>query len=174
MSKPSKVQDALNQVLSALSDLDPEDKVKVIKTTITFCELPLTGIGQARQSAKPFPQLSEGDVPSREPSFSNRTELSPKEFLFEKQPKTDIERVACLAYYLTHYRDTPHYKTIDITKLNTEAAQVKFSNAAQAVSNANTRGLLASAGRSGAKQISALGEQYVVALPDRELSLIHI
>ena len=47
---------------------------------------------------------------------------SPKDFLFRKEPNTDVERVACLAYYLTHRRGTNHFKTIDISKLNTEAA----------------------------------------------------
>lgn len=56
--------------------------------------------------------------------------MVPKEFMVQKRPRTDIERVACLGFYLTHYRDTPHFKTLDISKLNTEAAQPKFTNAA--------------------------------------------
>src|SRR5689334_20180124 len=37
-------------------------------------------------------------------AFSNHPTISPKEFMAEKAPATDVERVACLAYYLTHYR----------------------------------------------------------------------
>src|SRR2546426_11388019 len=40
--------------------------------------------------------------------FSRDRTLSAKEFLRDKRPVTDVERVACLAYYLAHYRDTPH------------------------------------------------------------------
>jgi len=87
----------------------------------------------------------------------------------EKLARTDIERVACLAYYLTHYRDAPHFKTIDISKLNTEAAQIKLSNPTVAVNNAAAKGLLASAS-GGNKQISAVGEEFVAALPDRDLA----
>jgi hypothetical protein len=50
--------------------------------------------------------------------------------------------------------------------LNTEAAQVKLSNAAYAVEHATSAGYLAPAGK-GNKQISAIGEIYVQALPDR-------
>ena len=75
--------------------------------------------------------------------------------------------MACLAFYLTHYQDTAHFKTVDISRLNTEAAQMKFSNAAYAVTNATNAGLLVSAGK-GYKQISAMGERYVEALPDME------
>jgi len=171
MVKTSKVQEALNQVLSALGGLEKDDQEKVLKTAVTFCDLALPRLGTSRSPTRPNPDANDAPAVSREPVFSDRTELSPKEFLFEKAPKTDIERVACLAYFLTHFRNTPYYKTIDITRLNTEAAQLKLSNPAQAVSNANTRGLLASAGKSGAKQISALGEQYVSALPDREAVL---
>jgi hypothetical protein len=72
-----------------------------------------------------------------------------------------------LAYYLTHYRDQPHFKTLDISKLNTEAAQIKFSNPALSVNNAAITGYLAQASK-GNKQISAAGEVFVAALPDRE------
>jgi hypothetical protein len=85
----------------------------------------------------------------------------------QKQPRTDVERVACLAFYLMHYRNAPHFKTIDISKLNTEAAQSKMSNAHVAVNNATQTGYLVPAVR-GAKQISAAGEVFVQALPDRE------
>ena len=63
----------------------------------------------------------------------------------------------------------PHFKTLEISKLNTEAAQLKFSNAAFSVTNAANAGLLAPAGK-GNKQISAIGERVVDALPDREAS----
>ena len=91
---------------------------------------------------------------------------SPKDFLFQRKPNTDVERVACLAYYLAHHRDTHHFKTIDISKLNTEAAQRKFANAAATVNNATQGGFLAPVGR-GMKQLTAEGERYVDALPDR-------
>ena len=85
----------------------------------------------------------------------------------QKQPHTDVERVACLAFYLAHYRGVPHFKTLDISKLNTDAAQPKFSNPSVAVNNAVKTGYLADAPK-GHKQISAAGEQFVLALPDRD------
>jgi len=95
-----------------------------------------------------------------------RLDVTPKEFLLQKKPKTDVERIACLAYYLTHYRSAPHFKTAELAALNTEAAQPRFSNAAYAVSNATNCGYLVPATK-GSKQISAQGEQFVLALPDR-------
>jgi hypothetical protein len=72
-----------------------------------------------------------------------------------------------LGYYLAHYRGIQHFKTLDISTLNTEAAYPKFSNAAMAVDNATKAGLLVQAVK-GSKQMSAAGERYVQTLPDRD------
>jgi hypothetical protein len=72
-----------------------------------------------------------------------------------------------LAYYLTHFRGLPHFKTLELAKLNTEAAQPKFSNTAYAATNAANAGYLASATKT-ERQLSAAGELFVMALPDRE------
>jgi hypothetical protein len=92
--------------------------------------------------------------------------LTPKQFLAQKKPKNNYERVACLAYYLSNHRSTPHFKTGDIDKLNTESAH-HFTNPSLAVMHAtSTYHYLTSAG-GGKKQITPLGEAIVEALPDR-------
>jgi hypothetical protein len=157
------VRDATQAVIDRVIDFDDETRRRIFRTALTFYGLD-TGLDMPAHS-RPQPNLAQTPA-LHAPAFSERTERSPKEFLFQKQPQTDVERIACLAYYLTHYRDTPHFKTIDISKLNTEAAQVKFSNTAYAVVNAVNTGLLVPAGK-GFKQLSHMGERYVEALPDR-------
>lgn len=154
----------LNEILRALAKLDSApDQERMLNTVATFLGLPAhANVRSGNGALSPSPITS-----NQESLFSEDRSISPKQFMFEKQPKTDIEKVACLAYYLTHYREIPHFKTLDISKLNTEAAQVKFANAAVAVDNATKRNFLALASK-GMKQLSALGEQYVLALPDRE------
>ena len=155
----------LDAILDALADLDADARQRVLRMVAIFYDIPV-----AQPSAiLPRPNVSAPTTtpPLRAPSFAERETQSPKDFLLEKEPHSDTERVACLAYYLTHHQDTPHFKTLDISKLNTEAAQRKFSNAAVAVNNAASRGFLVGAGR-GLKQLSAAGERFVDALPDRE------
>jgi hypothetical protein len=94
-------------------------------------------------------------------------EISPKQFMAEKRPKTDMQRVACLAFYLTHHRATQFFKTRDLTELNKEAAQPQMSNPTVAVRNATSHQYLALAG-GGSKQITTRGEEMVKALPDHE------
>ncbi|MBO0840260.1 MAG: hypothetical protein J2O49_05535 [Sciscionella sp.] len=85
-----------------------------------------------------------------------------------KKPATNVERIACLGYYLTHYRDTPAFKTNQITRLNTEAAERKFTHPARDVDNADRHnGFIVSAGK-GMKQMTSRGDALVEALPDRE------
>lgn len=96
------------------------------------------------------------------------SEQTIKQFVTSKRPKTQYERVACLAYYLTHIGSTPQFKTRDITLANTSAAQPKLSNPAQVVEHATQPYKYLSAAGKGAKQITALGEAVVDALPDRD------
>jgi len=157
-------------IISALKDLADEAKREVLRAAAAFYGINL-GLKNGQQPIhaewdREEPVASVGGF-ARDPIFSDHQDQSPKQFLEEKQPHSDVDRVACLAYYLSHYRNTPHFMTIDISKLNTEAAQFKFSNAAVSVNNAAQRGILTSAGR-GKKQISAVGERFVAALPDRE------
>ena len=153
----------VDKVIQDLLPLDPYSRLRVYRTAGTFF-----GFEES------YPKVA-GNVdgrmpanPSREPQFSSSEEPTPKEFMLQKRPNTNVERVACLAYYLTHYRDTRYFKTIDINKLNTEAAQTKLSNPSYAVNDAVKNEYLAQAPKKGMKQLSAQGEQYVEALPDRD------
>ena len=83
----------------------------------------------------------------------------------EKSPQTDVERVVCLAFYLAHYRDVRYFKTADVSKLNTEAAQRKLANTTYSINTATQAGYIAPATKN-AKQLSAMGERFVQALPD--------
>jgi hypothetical protein len=162
--KQSDIAAILGKVIADLRDLSSEEQQKLLETVATFFGLsvPTRGPGQTKSSPT-------ATLPSHQPGggFSEARDMSPKEFIMQKQPRTDVERVACLAFYLTHYRNMPHFKTLDVSKLNTEAAQSKMSNTAVAVDNATKTGYLAPAVK-GAKQISAPGEVFVQALPDRE------
>lgn len=161
--------EALQAVIAKLQPLEDEARRRILDAAATFLRI---GPQQARGRLASSPSDNESIHRSvTYPAFSADTAMSPKEFLVEKQPRTDVERIACLAFYLTHYRDTHSFKTLDLSKLNTEAAQPKFSNAANSVNNAVKTGYLVPASK-GARQLSAAGEQFVRALPDREAAKI--
>ena len=159
--------DSLKRIVDCLRPMDEEGKLRLLKMAITFLRLDAS-FGGLRSSA---PQQNDSPSGFSQPatSFATRTEMSPKQFLNEKQPANDIERVACLGYFLTHFRSMPEFKTLDISKLNTEAAQPKFSNPSVPVENATQRSFLV-ATSGGNKQLGAVGEQFVQALPDRDVA----
>lgn len=145
------------QVYSLLEPLDDEGRRRVLKWLMEILEIPVLSDWVELSNRVPA-QLSvvDQEVPT------------PRDFISSKKPQSATERVACLAHYLTHYRDTPHFKTADIVALNVEAARHKFGNAPRDVDNTDRQnGYIVSAGK-GAKQITVRGETLVEALPDRE------
>lgn len=157
LSKSTDATIALKQMLDIMANVAPEDRLRLVQALVTFFDL----------AENTFSSVGAGGRKRESIPFGEEKVLSAKEFVFQKKPQSDVERVTVLAYYLTHYRDSPYFKTLDISKLNTEAAQAKFSNAAYAVDNATKYGYLVPASK-GSKQLSAAGEMFVEALPDRE------
>lgn len=165
--------EALNAIVNAIHELDSETQSRILATVRTFLGLPHERIDKTNYNLnqKPNrPSTVDAGAEDRHKGvpFSKEVSISAKEFMREKQPKTDVERMACLAYYLTHYEGMAYFKTLDLSRLNTEAAQPKFANAANAASNALKYRYFAHSPKSGFKQLSAPGEEFVRALPDRE------
>lgn len=159
----------LTTIVSALKGLDPEAQKRTLYAVITFLDIPLPSLNfqkNGNYNSPAEPRTTNSSLKD-DLSFSEDRSISPKDFLRDKSPRTDLERIACLAYYLTHYRSLPHFKTFDLSSLNTEAAQPKLSNPTVAVDNAAKAGILVQALK-GKKQLSSAGEMFVQALPDRE------
>ncbi len=161
-SDEQRLYTAFQQVIDILLPLESDLRKRTYATVGTFFNYNAPEVGLAKAGAgRAAGERSPPDV-----QIAPREPPSPKDFLLQKQPNTDIERVACLAYYLTHYRNMQHFKTGDVRKLNTEAAQSAFANVSNAVSNAQQGAFLASVSR-GVRQLSAQGERYVDELPDQ-------
>jgi hypothetical protein len=153
---------SLTEVLMALKKLDRDGQIRTLRAVTSYL-----GIAALIEGNTGYTSEDQTNPSPSATSFSFDRSMSAKEFLMDKQPLTEVERVACLAYYLAHYKNLPHFQTLDITKLNTDAAQPKLSNPAYAVNNAVQSGYLVPASH-GKKQLSAAGERFVQALPERE------
>ncbi|WP_305790182.1 hypothetical protein [Symbioplanes lichenis] len=92
----------------------------------------------------------------------------PRDFMTQKRPQNQAEKIACLGYYLTTYRGSKFFKSADLTALNTEAAQPKFGNMPRDVDNTERSNGYIVAASNGAKQLTSRGEAVVDALPDRD------
>jgi hypothetical protein len=160
----SKELNALASVLKALSPLEEKAREFVIRTVVDRLNIVKTAIDPKKD------QLNGSSSGRNGTSLTDSLEgIEPRRFLALKKPRTELERIVCLAYYLTHARSTPYFKTSDLTALNTEAAGGRFSNPSVTVNNATIQSrFFAPAGKEGKKQLTPLGEDYVRALPDFE------
>lgn len=156
--------EALGVVLNAVKDLDETQMKWVFASAMSNL-----GIGQFNLAPSGGNVAPSGPSAQVAISASNQNaSLTPKEFLRAKAPQSDVQRIACLAYYLCHSRGQPHFKTVELTALNLEAAGAKMSNPSQAVGNATKQNSFLAPAGGGKKQITSLGEEVVNALPDQE------
>jgi hypothetical protein len=164
VTKPDGEVKAMDAAFNALCDLKPDEKRRVLSWL--WEKLEVGGVPTAGTQPPAGTAAAAANLPNVAPPASPAN-LTAKSFLAQKDPKTDAERITCLAYYLTHHRATPRFKTKQLAAANVDAAQPKFSNAAVAVMNAAGSKYLSAAG-GGDKQITVLGEKLVDALPDRD------
>ncbi len=165
----AKELEALGTVLNALGSLDEIQRRFVLRTaTERFGLGGSSALTTPQQLAAQANGWKDPRTPNGVVSPGQLDGLSPKDFLRLKKPTSELQRMVCLAYYLANARELPHFKTTDLTALNTEAAAQRFSNASATVNNATVQSQFFSPAGDGAKQLTALGEDYVRALPDQD------
>lgn len=153
--------DAIKTAIEALQPLDEEGRRRALGYISDRLSIPMGGaLGPESPDGQATPRVQ--DVPG------DLKTMEPKAFLAAKNPQTDVERATVLAYYLSHARGERHFKTRDLTDLNTEAAGQRFSNTSVAVNNAIRQNGYLAPGPKGTRQITARGDEVVETLPDRE------
>lgn len=165
---------AVQDVYAVLKPLKEDGRERVLATVGAFFRVgdsPVAPVAapKAPKAAgkRPAAQAPKPAAAAKVPQAAASGDApSPKAFMAEKKPATDVERVACLAYYLTHHRDTKQFKAGDIRALAEEAGQKPFSNTMTSVNNTTRAGFLSAVSR-GNKRLSATGKRYVDKLPDR-------
>lgn len=91
----------------------------------------------------------------------------PRDFIRIKRPATDVQRVACLGYYLVHTTGQPGFTSKDVATAHTNSGGSKI-NLTRALDNATRKSKYISNRSSREKQLTTLGEDVVNALPDQE------
>jgi hypothetical protein len=165
LTKESAMLLALNQISSLLLKLDHDARQRTIKAVTALFNLEAPSAPTALTVA---PRIRDQIRPDTKTlNFSADRTLTPSAFLAEKRPETMAERVACLAYYYANYLTKKTFESDDIIQLNKQAGQEPFTRVKDAIYSCHKLGLISPAGKS-SKQLTTLGEQYVLALPDRE------
>jgi hypothetical protein len=91
----------------------------------------------------------------------------PRAFIRIKRPVTDVQRVACLGYYLVHTTGQPGFTSKDVATAHTDSGGSRI-NLPRALDNATRRSKYISVRSGREKQLTTLGEDVVNALPDQD------
>ncbi len=90
-----------------------------------------------------------------------------RDFIRIKKPVTDVQRVACLGYYLVHTTGQPGFTSKDVSVAHTDSGGSKI-NLTRALDNATRQSKYISNRLGREKQLTTLGEDVVNALPNQE------
>src|ERR1017187_6019597 len=91
----------VSRITELLEPLTESEREHILRTVATWFRIELP----AKAGRNELPRSSASPVRvSDDEKFSDRQVQSAKEFLMEKDPMTEVERLACLAFYLTHYK----------------------------------------------------------------------
>jgi hypothetical protein len=163
----AKEMQSIQTALEAISSIDESQRQFAINTIATRLGLVAPSLQSGPDSDNQQTNQYRHGTDGLQSTLLNNS--NPKAFLASKKPSTAVEQIACLAYFLTYSESKPHFKTRDLTALNTRAAGTTFTNAAQAsVAALRQNHYLTPAGKGGLRQITTLGEEVVKALPNRD------
>ncbi|SSM90100.1 Uncharacterised protein [Acinetobacter baumannii] len=160
--------DALATIITALKALSSDEQERTLHAAAAFLRVKLAPETHRREWSGSADLLSSSANRPPAAVYSENRTISPKDFVRDKSPQTDVERVVVLAYYLTNYRDLLSFRALDISALNTEAAQPKFANVSVLIDEAARAGYFTSGTKNG-RQISQIGESLVQKLPERDV-----
>ncbi|MEK7469878.1 MAG: hypothetical protein AAB074_21125 [Planctomycetota bacterium] len=156
----TKEFDAIKTALEVLEPLDAKQRQFVVGMILSRLDMAAPVANEvAGESSAGSGAEHAGAASTKAPGV--------RDFLKRKSPATDLERFACLAFYLTQHMGSAAFTTRDITKLNGEAGGQDFSNPAATAMNATRQSKLLSKAGGGKKRITIHGEDLVNALPDR-------
>jgi len=109
----AKVAEAATAVMAALQGLTQEERERVIQSTAAL-------FGVAAYSAEPQQAQGGGAKAHRNegatnPGSGGGKKVSLVEFIKEKQPSTNPQKIACFAYYREHYEGEEHFSSSDLS-----------------------------------------------------------
>ena len=99
---PQRATDAATAVFQALQPLTPDERARVIQAAAALFGVTTPSLASARatRTGEDSKQGTDEDQDSREAGNGKRQSLV--EFLNEKRPATNSQRIACFAHYREH------------------------------------------------------------------------
>ncbi|MGA8575266.1 MAG: hypothetical protein WB609_06175 [Candidatus Cybelea sp.] len=147
--------DAVQSILATLSRFDHNVRRKILRTVNAFFG------ADHGDDAAPL------TLPSVSSKFFQQRPMSARQFSSGKQPKTAIERLVTLAYFLEESRGAHDYTAQDLISASKEAALPSRPSITSAIEKAKAEQLIAP-NVLGRYHLTPTGRAYAEALPNRD------
>ena len=152
---------ALVSVIKALEPLTDVDRQWVLQAASSRWNLKLpaaSGGAAANASSEALRSATQTQTP---------LEGKVREFIRAKKPTSDVQRVACLIYFLAKTTNKEGFISKEINQAHIDSGGSKI-NLPRALDNATRRSKFISNRGGKEKQLTPLGEDIVDALPDQQ------
>jgi hypothetical protein len=155
---------ALVAVIKALEPLKEPDRQWVLQSAASKFNATIQQHAGAGNNGGTTTPAGSGGAPAG--VQSSIAKKDPRAFIRIKKPSTDVQRVACLGYYLSQTTGKHGFTSKEVTQAHTDSGGSAI-NMTRALDNA-TRGSNYLSNRGPReKQLTTLGEDVVNALPDQ-------
>jgi hypothetical protein len=165
-SKSIDPAEALKSVIAAIRDLEPTMRNWVLQSAANMWQITVNpAMGATGATGNPVINSIAGN-----PSPDVATALAAKDvraFIRLKKPDTDIERVACLGYFIVKTTGAAGFSAKEVKQAHVDSGGSAM-NFPRALDNATRRSKYLSNRGPREKQLTTLGEDVVEALPNRE------
>jgi hypothetical protein len=156
--------DALKAVTTALEPLPDAEKQWVLQSAASRWTLTVQVQNPAGGGGGPGAGVIGAQNDNLQAALTSK---DARAFMRAKKPATDVQRVACLAYFHMKTTGQRTFTSEDIQSIHTDSGGSKM-NFTRALDNATRRSRYISTIRGREKQLTTLGEDVVDALPDQK------
>jgi hypothetical protein len=167
--KKSDPTTALVSVMKALEPLGDPDRQWVLQSAANRWNLQVANInpGSGGGGTGAGATSAGGSGAGAANEQAAIAQKNARAFMRLKNPQTDVQRVACLGFYVLHTTNQPGFKSMDVQTANTDSGGTRI-NFTRALDNATRKAKYISSRGGNEKQLTRLGEDVVMALPDQE------
>jgi hypothetical protein len=155
---------ALVAVIKALESLKESDRQWVLQSAASKFNATIQQHAGAGNSGGTTTPAGGGSAPADVQSAITKKDA--RAFIRIKKPSTDVQRVACLGYYLSQTTGQHGFSSKDVAKAHTDSGGSAI-NMTRALDNATRASKYLSNRGKREKQLTTLGEDVVNALPDQ-------
>jgi|SRR5208282_476611 hypothetical protein len=166
-AKKNDATGALVAVIAALEPLNDADRHWVLQSAASKFALTVeTAAGGGPASTNTVTATPPVGTATAADVQAAITRKDARAFIRLKKPTTDVQRVACIGYYLVQTTGQPGFASKAISTAHTDSGGSKI-NMTRALDNATRKAKYLSSRGPREKQLTTLGEDVVDALPDQ-------